>query len=61
MIDDPPDVVQGKKGAAEGGVPPHTALGAGGIAMVGQLNDQLSRYSATEEGEGVVEEGTLRV
>lgn len=47
MVDNASAIAQRELGAAEGGVPPHPALGAGGVAGIGQLNYQLGGNSAT--------------
>jgi len=60
MVNDPSALFQRKEGAAEGGVPPHTALGAGGVAGIGQLNDQLGGNSATGQRKRVAQQGKFR-
>jgi len=60
MVDDTPAIVKREEGAAEGGIPPHPALGAGGVAGIGQLNYQLGGNSATGQPERVAHEGRFR-
>ena len=47
MVDNTPAIAKSEEGAAEGGIPPHPALRAGGVAGIGQLNYQLGGNSAT--------------